>query len=31
VVKDGDAIVGKVPALAADRIEKQTSLWDRLF
>jgi D-alanyl-D-alanine carboxypeptidase (penicillin-binding protein 5/6) len=31
VVKDGDTIVGKVPALAADKIEKQTSLWDRLF
>jgi hypothetical protein len=31
VVKDGDAVVGKVPALAADPVEKQTSLWDRLF
>ncbi len=31
VVKDGDAVIGKVPALAADPIEKQTSLWDRLF
>jgi serine-type D-Ala-D-Ala carboxypeptidase (penicillin-binding protein 5/6) len=31
VVKDGDAIVGRVPALAAEATEKQTSLWDRLF
>lgn len=31
VVKDGDAVIGKVPALAADPVEKQTSLWDRLF
>jgi D-alanyl-D-alanine carboxypeptidase (penicillin-binding protein 5/6) len=31
VVKDGDVIVGRVPALAADPVEKQTSLWDRLF
>jgi len=31
VVKDGDVVVGRVPALAADAIEKQTSLWDRLF
>lgn len=31
VVKDGDAVVGKVPALAADPVEKQTSLWERLF
>jgi len=31
VVKDGDVVVGRVPALAADTIEKQTSLWDRLF
>jgi len=31
LVKDGDAVVGKVPALAADPVEKQTSLWDRLF
>ena len=31
LVKDGDAVVGKVPALAADPVEKQTSVWDRLF
>jgi D-alanyl-D-alanine carboxypeptidase (penicillin-binding protein 5/6) len=31
LVKDGDAVVGKVPALAAEAVEKQTSLWDRLF
>jgi serine-type D-Ala-D-Ala carboxypeptidase (penicillin-binding protein 5/6) len=31
VVKEGDAVVGKVPALAADAVEQQTSLWDRLF
>ena len=31
VVKDGDAVVGQVPALAADAVEKQTSVWDRLF
>ncbi|MBP1684945.1 MAG: D-alanyl-D-alanine carboxypeptidase [Deltaproteobacteria bacterium] len=31
VVKDGDTVIGKVPALAADPVEKQTSLWDRLF
>jgi D-alanyl-D-alanine carboxypeptidase (penicillin-binding protein 5/6) len=31
LVKDGDAVVGKVPALAADPVEKQTSLWERLF
>jgi D-alanyl-D-alanine carboxypeptidase (penicillin-binding protein 5/6) len=31
VVKDGDVIVGRVPALAAEAAEKQTSLWDRLF
>lgn len=31
VVKDGDAVVGKVPALAADPVEKQTSLWEKLF
>jgi len=31
VVKDGDNVIGKVPALAADPVEKQTSLWDRLF
>ncbi len=31
VVKDGDEIVGRVPALAADSVEKQHSVWDRLF
>ncbi len=31
VVKEGDVVVGKVPALAAEAAEKQTSLWDRLF
>ncbi|MFI5397098.1 MAG: D-alanyl-D-alanine carboxypeptidase family protein [Candidatus Binatia bacterium] len=31
VVKDGDAVVGTVPALAADPVEKQNSIWDRLF
>jgi D-alanyl-D-alanine carboxypeptidase (penicillin-binding protein 5/6) len=31
LVKDGDAVVGRVPALAAEAAEKQTSLWDRLF
>jgi len=31
VVKDGDVVVGRVPALAAEAAEKQTSLWDRLF
>jgi D-alanyl-D-alanine carboxypeptidase (penicillin-binding protein 5/6) len=31
VVKEGDAIIGRVPALAAEAVEKQTSLWDRLF
>lgn len=31
VVKDGDVVVGRVPALAAESAEKQTSLWDRLF
>jgi D-alanyl-D-alanine carboxypeptidase (penicillin-binding protein 5/6) len=31
VVKDGNAVVGQVPALAAEPIEKQTSLWDRVF
>jgi len=31
VVKDGDAVVGRVPALAAESAEKQTSLWERLF
>jgi hypothetical protein len=31
LVKEGDTVIGKVPALAADAVEKQTSLWDRLF
>lgn len=31
IVKDGDSVVGTVPALAGDGVEKQTSLWDRLF
>ena len=31
VVKDGDVVVGRVPALAAESAEKQTSLWDRIF
>jgi D-alanyl-D-alanine carboxypeptidase (penicillin-binding protein 5/6) len=31
VVKEGDTVVGKVPALAADAVERQTSLWKRLF
>ncbi len=31
VVRDGDEIVGRVPALAADPVEKQHSVWDRLF
>jgi D-alanyl-D-alanine carboxypeptidase (penicillin-binding protein 5/6) len=31
VVKEGDRVIGKVPALAAEPIERQTSLWDRLF
>ena len=31
VVKEGDTVVGKVPALAADAVEQQTSLWDRWF
>jgi D-alanyl-D-alanine carboxypeptidase (penicillin-binding protein 5/6) len=31
VVKEGDVVIGKVPALTADAVEKQTSLWDRLF
>ena len=31
VVKDGDAVVGRVPALAAEAADKQTSLWDQLF
>jgi len=31
VVKDGDVVIGRVPALAAEAAERQTSLWDRLF
>jgi hypothetical protein len=31
VVKDGDKVIGKVPALAADAVEQQTSIWKRLF
>jgi D-alanyl-D-alanine carboxypeptidase len=31
VVKEGDTVVGKVPALAAEAVEQQTSLWERLF
>lgn len=31
VVKDGDTVIGKVPALAAEAVEKQTSMWDRWF
>jgi D-alanyl-D-alanine carboxypeptidase (penicillin-binding protein 5/6) len=31
VVKEGDVVVGRVPALTADSVEKPTSLWDRLF
>lgn len=31
VVKEGDAVIGKVPAVAADAVEKQRSLWERLF
>jgi len=31
VVKEGDTVVGKVPALAADAVERETSLWKRLF
>ncbi len=31
IVKEGDAVVGKVPALAADAVEEQTSIWKRLF
>jgi serine-type D-Ala-D-Ala carboxypeptidase (penicillin-binding protein 5/6) len=30
VVKEGDVVIGKVPALAAEPVAK-TSLWDRLF
>jgi D-alanyl-D-alanine carboxypeptidase (penicillin-binding protein 5/6) len=31
VVKEGDTVVGKVPALAADAVEQKPSLWKRLF
>jgi serine-type D-Ala-D-Ala carboxypeptidase (penicillin-binding protein 5/6) len=31
VVKEGNTVVGKVPALAADAVEKNTSLWKRIF
>jgi D-alanyl-D-alanine carboxypeptidase (penicillin-binding protein 5/6) len=31
IVTEGDTVVGKVPALAADAVEQQTSLWKRLF
>jgi D-alanyl-D-alanine carboxypeptidase (penicillin-binding protein 5/6) len=31
VVKEGDVVVGRVPALAAEAAERQTSVWDRLF
>jgi len=31
IVKEGDTVVGKVPALAADAVEQQPSLWKRLF
>jgi len=31
VVKEGDVVVGRVPALAAESAEKQTSLWERIF
>jgi D-alanyl-D-alanine carboxypeptidase (penicillin-binding protein 5/6) len=31
IVKEGDTVVGKVPALAGDAVEQQTSLWERLF
>jgi len=31
VVKEGGIVVGRVPALAADAAERQTSLWERLF
>ena len=31
VVKDGDTVIGRVPALAAEPIEKKTGLWERLF
>jgi D-alanyl-D-alanine carboxypeptidase (penicillin-binding protein 5/6) len=31
IVKEGDKVIGKVPALAADAVERETSLWKRLF
>ena len=31
VVKDGDVVVGRVPALTAEPVERQASMWDRLF
>jgi penicillin-binding protein len=31
VVKEGDVVIGRVPALTAEPVEQQTSLWDRLF
>jgi serine-type D-Ala-D-Ala carboxypeptidase (penicillin-binding protein 5/6) len=31
IVKEGDTVVGRVPALAADAVEQQSSLWKRLF
>jgi D-alanyl-D-alanine carboxypeptidase (penicillin-binding protein 5/6) len=31
LVKEGDAVVGKVPALAAEPVARQSSVWDRLF
>jgi D-alanyl-D-alanine carboxypeptidase (penicillin-binding protein 5/6) len=31
VVKEGDTVVGRVPALAADAVEQKPSLWKRLF
>jgi serine-type D-Ala-D-Ala carboxypeptidase (penicillin-binding protein 5/6) len=31
VVKEGEVVIGRVPALTAEPVEKQTSMWDRLF
>jgi len=31
IIKEGDRVVGKVPALAADAVEQKTSLWKRHF
>jgi len=31
VVKEGDTVIGRVPALAAEPVEEQTGLWERLF